>query len=55
MTLLPDFIPNDLKNVPIFKMATITTPDMTEQQKFNEQFYGGKDQYLLSVISIFRF
>lgn len=47
MTLLPDFIPNDLRDVPIFKMATITTPNMTEQQKFNEQFYGGKDQYLL--------
>lgn len=47
MVMLPDYIPNDLKNVPIFKMATKTPPDMSEDDVFFEQFYGGKDQYLL--------
>lgn len=47
MTLLPDYIPNDLIDIPLFKLVTKTAPEMTAQEAFTEQFYGGKDQYLV--------
>lgn len=47
MTMLPDYIPDNLIDIPIFKMVTVTSASMTDTEKYNEQFYGGKDQYLV--------
>jgi len=47
MTMLPDFIPDNLENVPLFKMVTTYTPAMSEAQIRNEQFFALKDQWLM--------
>lgn len=47
MTLLPDLIPNDLTNIPLFKMVSVWEAEATEQEQRNQQFYGLIDQWLM--------
>ncbi len=42
-TLLPDYVPNDLLQIPIIKMYSMT---MTDQDERNSQFYGQVNQFV---------
>ncbi|MFC2130894.1 T9SS type A sorting domain-containing protein [Bacteroidota bacterium] len=44
VTILPDYIPSDLQDIPILKVKARTAADLTEK---NSQFYAGHDQLVL--------